>query len=178
MKLLKVLVLCIVLTFFFSIGAKANYTSEQFQQSYFEIGYTGIHKALKESSKHFNRNIELPVQLPPIAFTHTFARGDNIEEKPNTKLEIEYINKDMPQNHYMIFVQPTNFGLKIKENFIDQRIKENDGVKAIYSTKIVRGFNLFVFEKNGFQYVLSVDKRISNKVTPEVLLEIAHSIPE
>jgi hypothetical protein len=175
-KIIKISVLCIVLTFTFSFVAKADYSSEEFQKTFFEIGYTGIHQALKDSSIHFNRNIELPVELPPIAFTHSFARVGDIEDKPNDKLEIKYINKDIPQNHYKIFVQPVKYGIDFRDNLFDQKIKLNDGNEALYSTKAVRSFNLLVFEKNGFQYVLSVDKRISNKVTPEILVEIANSI--
>lgn len=177
-KFFKIVIMFIILTCSFIFGAKATtYTSEQLQKTYFEIGYTGIHQALKDSSIHFNRNIELPVQIPPIAFTHSFARVGNIEDKPNDKLEIEYINKETPENYYKIIVQPAEYGLKINENLIDQRLKIKGSV-AILSTKAVRGFNLFVFEKDGFQYILSVDKKVSNIVTPKIFKEIANSIPE
>lgn len=175
-KIIKIFVLCIVLTFSFSFVAKANYSSKEFQKSFFEIGYKGIHEALDESSKHFKKDIALPVQLPPIAFTHGFGRLDNLDGEMNDKYEIEYLNKDKPQNHYKIFVQPVKYGLDFKEYLIDQKLKTNIGSEAIYSTKAVRGFNLLVFEKNEFQYVLSVDKRISDIVTPEILMEIVNSI--
>jgi hypothetical protein len=76
----------------------------------------------------------------------------------------------------MIFIQPAKYGLPIRKEHIDRTLKLEDGNKAIYSVNIARGMNLLVFEKNGFQYILSVDKSISDKVTPEVLVEIANSI--
>jgi hypothetical protein len=177
-KLLKILVLNIVLIFSFSFVANANYTSEEFQKSYFEIGYKAVNEALEESNKHFKRDISLPVQLPRIPFTHSCGRFSNLDGEVNDKLEIKYVNKDIPQNHYKIFIQPVKNGLEFKENPIDKKLKTNDGSEAIYSTKAVKGFNILVFEKNGFQYVLSVDKRISDKVTPEILVGIANSISE
>ena len=175
-KTIKISVICIVLIFSFSFAAKANYTSEEFQQSFFELGYKGIHEALEENNNHFKQDIALPVQLPPIAFTHGFGRFSNLDGESNDKLEIDYLNKDVPQNHYKIFVQPVKYRLIFKEDLIDQRLKTNDGNEALYSTKAVRSFNLLVFNKNEFQYILSVDKRISDKVTPELLIEIADSI--
>jgi hypothetical protein len=175
-KIIKITVLCICLTFSFSFVAKADYSSEEFQKSYFDVGYKEIHKALQESNEHMKRGIPLPVQLPPVAFTHNFGRFDSSYGESHGKLEIEYLNKDIPQNHFMIFVQPDKYGLPIRKEHIDQTLTLKDGSKAIYSTKIARGFNLLVFEKGGFQYVLSVDKRISDKVTPEILMEITNSI--
>jgi hypothetical protein len=175
-KTIKISVLCIALTFSVSFVANANYTSEEFQQSFSEMDYKGIHQALDENNKHFKQAIALPVQLPPIAFTHGFGRFINLDGESNDKLEINYLNKDVPQNHYKIFVQPVKYGLDFKEDLIDQKLKTNDGNEALYSTKAVRGFNLLVFKKNEFQYILSVDKRISDKVTPELLVEIADSI--
>lgn len=40
----------------------------------------------------------------------------------------------------------------------------------------ISGFNVLVFERDGWQYMLSIDKRVSDKVTPETLLDIANSI--
>jgi hypothetical protein len=81
-----------------------------------------------------------------------------------------------PKNHYMIRVHPVKYGLPIRKEHIDQALKLKDRSKAVYATKIVRGFNLLVYERNGFQYVLSVDKRISDKVTSKILMEIANSV--
>ncbi|WP_054026492.1 hypothetical protein [Bacillus sp. FJAT-28004] len=37
-------------------------------------------------------------------------------------------------------------------------------------------FNVLSFEKDGWQYILSIDKRVEGKVTVDVLVEIANSI--
>jgi hypothetical protein len=49
-----------------------------------------------------------------------------------------------------------------------------NGQKAIYMVYLL--FNFFVFEKNNWQYMLGIDNRLSNKMTPEMLVEIANSI--
>ncbi|WP_244951523.1 hypothetical protein [Sutcliffiella horikoshii] len=168
--------LCIVFTFSFSFVVKANYTSEEFQESLFEIGYKSIYEAINEGNEHFNQEIALPVQLPPVAFTHSFGRFDNLDGDVNDKYDIEYVNKDTPQNHYKISIQPVKYGMDFRDNHIDQKIKLDDGNEAIYSTKAVNGFNLLVFERDKFQYILSVDKRISDIATSDILVEIANSI--
>ncbi len=38
------------------------------------------------------------------------------------------------------------------------------------------GANLLVFEKDNLQYRFSIDKRISHKITPEILVQMANSI--
>jgi hypothetical protein len=40
----------------------------------------------------------------------------------------------------------------------------------------IRGLNLLVFEKGNLQYRFSIDKKISEKITPEILVQIANSI--
>ncbi len=175
-KRVKIFLLCIVFTFSFSFVAKANYTSEEFQESLFEIGYKSIYDALNEGNEYFNQEIVLPVQLPPVAFTHSFGRFENPDGEVNDRYDIEYVNKDKPQNHFNITIQPVKYGVDFRDNQIDQRIKLGDGNEAIYSTKAVNGFNLLVFEKDKFQYILSVDKRISDIATSDILVEIANSI--
>jgi hypothetical protein len=167
---------CIILMLIFSSIVKANHTSVEFQKLYFDVGYKGVYQALKECNKHFKKDIALPVQLPPIAFTYSFGRCNNLDGKANDGYEIEYLHRDEPINHYMIRIQPNKYGIPIRKEHIDQTLKLKDGKTAIYTTKLVNGFNLLVFEKNDFQYVLSIDKRVSDKVTPEILTEIANSI--
>jgi hypothetical protein len=172
---------CIIVMLIFSSMVKANHTSEELQKVYFEIGFKEVNEALNEGNEHFKQAIALPVQLPPVAFTHSFGRFNNLDGEMNDKYEIEFLHKDIPQNHYMIFVQPAKYGIKLRKDLVnnklvDLKLKTKDRNEAIYSTRLVSGFNLLVFEKNGFQYVLSVDKRISDKVTSEILIEIANSI--
>lgn len=42
--------------------------------------------------------------------------------------------------------------------------------------KPILGFNLLVFERDNWQYVFSIDKKVSDRVTPEILVQIANSI--
>jgi hypothetical protein len=175
-KLLLTSIIVCLTTLSFSYNANANYTSEKFQQSFFDIGFKEINAALLESEEHFKKVITLPVQIPPIAFTHSFGRLSDLDGDINDGFEIEYRHINKPKNHYMIWVKPVKYGLPIKKGNIDQTFKLKDGSKAIYSTKIARGFTLLVFEKNGWQYILNINKAVSDQVTPDILVEIANSI--
>ena len=175
-KAIKVVILCIFLTCTFPYAARANYTSEEFIKSFFDIGFKEVNVALQESKKHFKKEIHLPVQIPPIEFTHSFGRFSDLDGDVNDGFEIEYRHINKPKNHYMIWVKPVKYGLQIRKEHINQTYELHNVSKAIYSTEMARGFNLFIFEKNGWQYVLSISKTISNQVTPEILLEIANSV--
>ncbi|MDW0117207.1 hypothetical protein QTL97_09680 [Sporosarcina thermotolerans] len=94
----------------------------------------------------------------------------------NDQLEIFFINKELPRNHYSILIQPIEYGLEFREEQIEQKNILEDGNESIYTTTVFLGFNLLVFEKDGWQYILSIDKRNSDIVTKEVLLQIANSI--
>ncbi|KRF67646.1 hypothetical protein ASG99_14030 [Bacillus sp. Soil768D1] len=175
-RLLRLFVLCIPFYFTFTGTTYASNDSKELENSLSEIGYTSVHQALQDSNKHFNRTISLPIQLPPVPFTHNYGRFNNPEGKLNDGFEAEYFNKALSENHYMIRVRPVENRIKFKKGFIDQTFKLNDGNTAIYSTKASSVINLLIFEKDGWQYMLSVDKRISDKVTSKILIEIADSI--
>ena len=153
-----------------------NADSDSFGKIYVDGGYKEITKAVQESEDHFKRHIALPTQLPPVPFTHSMGRFTDLEGNENDYLEVFFINKDLPQNHYSIRIRPIEYRLEIREEQIDRNIKLEDGIWSIYTTKIFLGFNLLVFEKDGWQYTLSIDKRISDKVTEEILVSIANSI--
>ena len=65
------------------------------------------------------------------------------------------------------------YRLQFKDEKIDKTFKLKDGTKAIYSTKMASGFNLLAFEKDNWQYILNIDKKVSDKVTAKILVEIA-----
>ena len=146
-----------------------------FEKTLFEIGYKEVYEALQESKAHFQRDIALPTQLPPIPFTHHFGRLTNLEGDMNDGFEIKYLNKNLSQNHYAIRVRPVEYRLEFRQDYIKQYFKLNNGTEAIFSTKPL-GMNFLLFENDGWQYMLLVDKRISDIVTTEVLVEIANSI--
>jgi hypothetical protein len=63
------------------------------------------------------------------------------------------------------------------KNDVIRTYKLKNGSQAVYGTTPgTKSFNILVFEKESWQYVLNVDKRIGDIVTAEVLLEIADSI--
>jgi hypothetical protein len=175
-RLLRLFVLCIPFYFTFTGITYASNDSKEFEKFLSEIGYTSVHQALQDSNKHFNHTISLPIQLPPVPFTHYYGRFNNLEGNLNDGFEAEYFNKALSENHYAIRVRPVENKIKFKKSNIDKTFKLNDGNTAIYSTKASGVVNLLIFEKDGWQYMLSVDKRISNKVTSEILVEIANSI--
>ena len=144
------------------------------EKSLLEIGYKEVNKALQESNDYFKRAIALPTQLPPVTFTHNFGRFTHSFGKENDEFEIAYMNDHVGQNHYQIRVRPVQYKLEISDEQIDQTIKLNDGSAAIYSTKFP--LDVLIFEKDKWQYTLLVDKRITNTVTKEVLVNIANSI--
>ena len=146
-----------------------------FEKTLFEIGYKEVYEALQESKAHFQRNIALSTQLPPIPFTHHFGRFSNLDGDMNDGFEIKYINKVSIHNHYSIRVRPVEYRLEFRQDYIQQSFKLKKGTEAIFSTMPL-GMNFLLFENDGWQYMLLVDKRISDIVTPEVLVEIANSI--
>ncbi|WP_456278974.1 hypothetical protein [Bacillus sp. AK128] len=176
MRLLLSCIIFVLTTISFSNFANANYTSREFQDSFYEFGFKEVNLALFESKEHFKKDIPLPVQIPPISFTHSFGRFSDLKGDINDGFEIEYLHKDKPKNHYMIRIHPVKYGLPIRKEHIEQTLKLRDGSKAYYSTNIAKGFNLLVFEKKDWQYVLNINKGVSDQVTPEILVEIANSI--
>ncbi|MFJ7936491.1 hypothetical protein [Sporosarcina sp. NPDC096371] len=178
MKRSFVVTLTVFLCLFSTISTKADdfqIDSSSFGKIFLEGGYKGIHEALQESKAHFKRDIALPTQLPPTPFTHHFGRFSDLKGDMNDEFEIEYLNKDSSQNHYVIRVKPVEYRLELKEENIQQFFNLNNGTEAAFSTKPL-GMNFLLFENDGWQYMLLVDKRISDIVTPEVLVEIANSV--
>lgn len=161
--------------FVFLVTNEIKANDERFEKKYFEVGYKEVNEALEESENHFKRDITLPTQEPPITFTHILGRFNNLEGNQNDELEISFLNKDLTQNHYTIRVKPIQHKLTFREEQIDTTLQLNNGEKAIFSTW-APGVNILAFEKDEWQYILTIDKEVSHKVTQEVLLEIANSI--
>lgn len=78
-------------------------------------------------------------------------------------------------------MKPSNHKLNyFSKREVIRTYKLKDGTEAKYlSTHRHHGralFNLLVFEKNGWQYTLSVDSRIEDQVSANILVEIAESV--
>ena len=121
--------------FCFVVSEDIKADSEPIENNYFRIGYKEIYKAIQESEDHFKRNISLPTQLPPIPFTHSFGRFSDLDGNENDELEIKFINKDLPQNHYSIRIHPIEYGMEINEELIDQKFKLKSTNKPKRKTK-------------------------------------------
>jgi hypothetical protein len=138
-----------------------------------EIGFKSVEEALDDCEAHFNKNIELPYKLPPVAFTHYMGRCTQ-DLGVNNGFEVDYINENSTHSPYRIRLRPKNHRIKFKKEHIEQTYNLKSG-KALLLTEPVNGFNLLVFERDGWQYILSIDKRESKEVSPKVLVEIANS---
>ncbi|WP_240338360.1 hypothetical protein [Peribacillus alkalitolerans] len=154
--------------------AESNDIPNQYEDFYLGIGYQSSEKALKAFENHLKQDVKLPLRLPSIAFTHQFGRFINLEGDVNDSFEVKYINDKLPENHYKIDIRLVENGFQLRDHNILNTYELRDGNKASYLK--IFGFNLLVFNKDNFQYVLSIDKRIENEVTPENLVEIANSM--
>ncbi|HWI46842.1 MAG TPA: hypothetical protein VNU45_01290 [Rummeliibacillus sp.] len=153
----------------------ANAKSNDFEKFYYDIGYKDISNALLDGNKLFKANISLPSQLPEVSFTHAFGRLSDLEGEENDVLEFEFINEHSPHNHYKILINPITNKLPFEEKHIKQKVKLKDGSEAVFS-KTFTDFNTLAFEKNGLQYILSMDQESEKEITMKNLIEIANSV--
>ncbi|MDG5789805.1 hypothetical protein QA612_20315 [Evansella sp. AB-P1] len=158
-----------------TVSANTIGESRPFEEIYPEIGYKTVEEAVKEFENHFKQDLNLPFRLPPLHFTHHFGRFSDAEGEINDSLELEFINDNSPENHYSIFVRPIEHKIPIKDKRIVKRFKLKNGNEANF-INVSESFEALVFERDNWQYMLSIPKRISKKVTAEMLVEIADSI--
>lgn len=153
--------------------AIADNKHKSFEEGFIEYGYKNVKDAVKDFETYIEKDIKLPLQLPPITFTHCFGRFNDGEG--NRSLEVRCLNEHLGKNHYKIYVRPIEDRIRIKDKRIENVYKLMDGSEAKL-INISELFEALVFEKDHLQYWLSIDKRCSDKVTSEVLVEIANSI--
>lgn len=78
---------------------------------------------------------------------------------------------------YKKVVKSLRYKLPIREKSVIKTFVLKNGTVATHITFITfLGFNLLVFARDNWRYTLNFDKRVSDKVTPEILVEIANSI--
>ena len=85
-------------------------------------------------------------------------------------------NKDRGGIHFPDDISEYNEIINFAEKYISKTFKLENGNNATYIENPRIGFNLFIFERDNWQYMFSVDKKVSDKVTPEILVQIANSI--
>lgn len=146
-----------------------------YEEIYPEIGYKTIEAATKDFEKHFKKELKLPLRVPPISFTHQFGRFSNLSGEMNDHFEITMISDQFAQHHYKIEVRPSKYKIPFVK-YITEVFKLKNGSEAAYVEGLNIGFNLLVFERDGWQYVLSIDLDVADKVPAEVLVQIANSI--
>ena len=162
------------LLFFLTIYATANDKPGPYEEIYPEVGYKTVEVALDDFEQHFKRKLKLPLRVPPISFTHHFGRFNDLDGNTNDSFEVTFINDQLSENHYKIDVRPIKNSIPIREGYVIKTFELKNGIIATYMT--ISGFYVLVFERDDWQYMLSIDKRVSDKVTPETLLDIANSI--
>ena len=115
-------VIMTIALFWYAALEDVNAESDSFGKSYFKSGYKESFKALTETEDHFKRKIALPTQLPPIPFTHSMGRFSDLGGLENDKLEIFFINKDLPK----IIIR---FGFNLSNT--DWNLEKNKSIKIL-----------------------------------------------
>ena len=158
-----------------TVYANPNDTPPSLEEKFAEVGYKSVEEEVKEFENHFKRDVNLPQIKPSIDFSHQFGRF--YEDKKydiNDFLSIHFVNEKSPENNYKVDIRPSKNKVVFKNKDTQQVYTLQNGQKAIYTNEQV--MNFLVFEKDNWQYMLGIDKKVSNIVTPEVLVDIANSI--
>lgn len=157
-----------------TIYAIINNSPRPFEEGFIEIGYKTIDEALNDFEQHFNQRLELPLRVPPIIFTHYLGRFNDLAGDNNDSFEVEFLNDKLGKNHYKIDVRHINHKIKIPPKYVLNSYKLKNGNEAKYIG--LDSFKALVFERDNWQYFLSIHRGVSEIVTPEILVEIANSI--
>nr|WP_232337010.1 hypothetical protein [Lysinibacillus timonensis] len=145
-----------------------------FEELFTEGGYKTVEGALTEFEQHFKQELNLPLRIPPLKFSHQFGRFHNLDDDINDYFEVKFISDQIPENHYKITVRPIEHKIEFSDMYGIKVFKLKNGNDALYIEPDFV-FKMLAFESNQWQYVLYVDKRV-DKVTPEILIQIANSI--
>ncbi|MDV7767802.1 hypothetical protein N9I19_25335 [Peribacillus sp. CSMR9] len=156
---------------FGAVNAEGQDEREPLENGLIEIGYKTVEEAVNECENLFNEDIVLPYKIPPVQFTHYFGRC-NKDFGINNDFEIEFFNENTPENHYTLRLRPKKQAISFKSRHIDKTIKLDKGRAFLIKNRMG---NVLVFEKENWQYILSIDKRVSEQVPLEVLVDIANS---
>lgn len=167
---IKSILLCMFLS---SFGTETQANSHTYENIYREIGYQSVTKAVREFENYFSAAVNLPTRLPPGEFTHCFARFNDSEGNANDNLEVTFVSERFPENHYKIDIRPNISKIKVPANQVLKTVELTEGQNGTFIR--VPGFDVLVFERDNLQYILSMDKRMSQKGT-DLLVKIAESL--
>ena len=163
------------LNFIYSESATANLDKpEPYEESYPKIGYQSIDNALLAFERHFKKDVLLPLRVPSLSFTHCLGRFSDLQGTINDSFDLECVHDQIPENHYTIEIRPSKHKIQFENKHIKRSYLLKDGQSAHYIES--SGFEMLVFEKANWQYMLSIDKRVSKQVSIQSLIEIANSI--
>ncbi|WP_088104117.1 hypothetical protein [Halalkalibacter urbisdiaboli] len=165
---------------FLALSSGATYANTKdkprpFEEIFPENGYKTVEEAVREFEQHFNQDLKLPLRVPPVSFTHHFAKFNDTSGERNDSFEMKYLSDESPENNYKIYVRPIKHKIPIKDKRVVKLYNLKNGKQAKF-INISESFEALVFERDNWQYMLSISKKISDKVTPEMLVEIANSI--
>ncbi len=152
--------------------AYINDSPSSYEEIYPEIGYKTVEAAASDFERHYHQELKLPLRVPPIRFTHHFGRFSNLDGEMNDFFEVTFINNQLPEHHYKITVRSIQFKLPYKKEYIVKTFELKNKTTSTYME--ISGFNVLAFERE--DYMLWIDKRVSNMVTPEILVDIANSM--
>jgi len=147
---------------------------QQFQNQVLESGAHSIVDAVSACQEHFGAGrIPLPIELPPVEFTHQFGRCMDIGSvEPH--LDIQYVHSLKPENEYHLEVYPAGHGPKLAYlSFREVPIDEDTNGR--YYQGPVRSLQLLTYTKGNWQYLLSSSYRPESKIEEKHLTSIARS---
>jgi len=134
----RFLIICLLLSNLFTNEKLAKRVETQsyvppFEELYIEIGYKSVGEALKECETLNQRELKLPIKLPPMEFTHNLGRCVNDKENYNDEFQIEYLHELKGKNHYTIDVRPIEQKIDFGKSKRDKKkYKFKDGSEALY----------------------------------------------
>ncbi|OCA91496.1 hypothetical protein A8F94_00830 [Bacillus sp. FJAT-27225] len=158
-----------------TVNAYSKDSPASIEKLYMEIGYKTVEEAVHDFETYYKEDVKLPLMIPSIPFTHQFGRFS--EDKVyhiNDSLEVEYLNEKSGDNFYKINIRSLKNKIDFKNSKNQKEYTLQNGEKAVYVNSVHHNF--LVLEKGKWQYIFGVNKKISNKITPETLVQIANSI--
>ncbi|WP_217486924.1 carbon monoxide dehydrogenase [Cytobacillus firmus] len=171
----SIVIFCLIPFLLISGRVNAENQDITFEEKYAQVGFKTLEESIKEFQNHFKKDVALPKSTPSIQFTHKFGRFyEDKEYKTNDFLEIQYVNENISENNYKIDIRSLKNKLTFEGKTNQKKYKLEDGTNAIYFEDSL--FNCLVFEKNNWQYIIGIDKRVSDKITPKDLIKIANSV--
>ncbi|MFJ7737387.1 hypothetical protein ACIQ2D_13830 [Lysinibacillus sp. NPDC097287] len=168
------LFLVIFCLLFLTVYAMANDEPRPFEEIYTKIGYKTVEAAADDFEQHFQQKLILPLRVPPISFTHHFGRLNDLDGENNDSFEVKFISDQFSEHHYKIDIRPIKYKVSIKKEDILGTFTLKNGTTSTYMT--FSDFNALAFENDDWQYMLCINKQVSDKVSPEILVDIANSM--